>query len=306
VIYAQGYLLYFPESAEAYRLLGDARTREGNLELALNAYSRAIETATVESVTESALISRAALYRQQNRPRLAVRDLTAAIAIADRPSTRALRMNAAYAARNYAFAAEDAQALLGTGAVSDGEALLMQARVQIDRADDGETQAYSEALNLLNNAADLPEPLVPVAEEYRARALYALGSYSDALNAINRALVLETGSRHYLRGLIFEGLQQFDQAIAEFNWVLTWSAVYPYPFAEDARIGITRVQETIAELNRQATATSRGATQAAIDLTETRSAATTATAEAATQAAAATATARALPTPTRTPIPGGS
>jgi len=305
VIQSQAYLFFFPDSAEAYKLLGDARTREGNLELALDAYTRAIDGQQSASVTEAALIARAQLYSQQNRPRFAVRDLTAAIDLDDKPTTRALRMQAAYEAKNYAIAGADAESLLGSGVLTDDETELMQARVLIDRADESDTDAYTQALTLLANVGDeLPAALIPTANEYRARVLYGLGQYDDALNAVNLALSVETGGRHYLRGLIFEALSDFDGAIAEFNWVLTWSQVYPYPFTEDARTGIDRVQATIAELNRQATATSRSATQSAIGATATRSAQGTATVQAATESAGATATFRALPTPT--PTPSGS
>ena len=83
---------------------------------------------------------------------------------------------------------------------------------------------------------NLNNDLRPIAAEYSARANLGLDLYQDALNQIEDALEGgETGSRHYLRGQILEELDQTDEAIREYEWVITWGEIYPYPFLPDVR-----------------------------------------------------------------------
>lgn len=311
VIRSQGYISFVVDVAgqsgiEAFRLLGQARLAEGNPELALDAYSRVLDAdvpldAEVGAELADVLVARAALYSQQNRPALALADLNRAIDASDQLTTRALRMYAAYAAGAFDTAREDAEALLGSGVVTNSEARLVLARVLVDEAAvSGDEDAYDEALSLLANTSrnDLPDGLGPVADEYEARAHLALGELAEALDAIERALdAVETGSRHYLRGIIHQEREDYVDAMIDFEWVLTWDQVYGYPFAEDARERLEDVQTTVARLEAQATATAQSATESAA-----------ATSQAATESAAATAEeATAIffqtqsPTPTRTP-----
>jgi hypothetical protein len=141
--------------------------------------------------------------------------------------------------------------------------------------------------------------MIPIANEYRARAHFALGNLGDALNAVNNALAVETGSRYYLRGQIYEAREEFDNAIADYEWVTRWSRVFPYPFADDAAEGIGRINDEIARRIAAATATSVAATQAVIEGTATAAAQFTATAGTATAEFYLTNS----PTPTRTPTP---
>lgn len=233
VLYAQAYLFYFPGSVDGYRLLGDARVKEGNTDLALEAYSQALTGGDNADV----LVSRAALYTSQRRYDLARDDLTKALTLKDDPQIRAQRMLAAFSAGNTATASSDAEALLGTGVLPDSQIKLLQARILIDDARQGDTADSETALNMLTDLGeDLPTALQSVADEYRARALYNLGTYDQALTLINGALaVTETGSRHYLRGLILEAQGDTDGALREYDWVASLSEIYPYPFLPDVR-----------------------------------------------------------------------
>ncbi|MBZ0285553.1 MAG: tetratricopeptide repeat protein [Anaerolineae bacterium] len=233
VLYAQTYLFYYPGSAQGYKLLGDARVLEGNDDLALEAYNQALTGGDNAEV----LIARANLFTQERRYEQAREDLTRAFNLTDDPAVQALRMQAAYSAGNYSTAQSDAEDLLGTGVIDDSQIQLLQARILIDQARSSNQADFEEALNLLTNVGnDLPDDLLPIADEYRARAQYNLESYDRALEAINEALAAaETGSRHYLRGLILEAQGETEAARREYDWVLTLGQIYPYSFLPDAR-----------------------------------------------------------------------
>ncbi len=235
VIYAQNYLFFYPGSAEGYKLLGDARLAEGNTDLALTAYNQALAAEAVTPATVGALVARAALYRQQGRSSQARDDLSRAFTLSSDPEIRALRMQAAYNAGNYSVALEDADALTGAGVLSDQQLQFLRARILIDQADSPED--YTQARERLDAiGTGLPASLLPLASEYRARALYNLGDYTGALQSVDGALnAVETGSRHFLRGQILEGLNRPDEALREYEWVLTWGEIYPYPFLPQAR-----------------------------------------------------------------------
>ncbi|MBI5669651.1 MAG: tetratricopeptide repeat protein [Chloroflexi bacterium] len=244
VLLAQRYLFYYPGSVEGYTLLGEARVREGNFDLALEAYNQALAGGEDNPFTAEVLVARAQLYEQRRRYDLARDDYTRAYTLTDDLTLRARRMLAAYNAGNIRVAEEDARALLGAGVIPDAEIQLLQARILIDQAREGETAEFEQALNLLETASgSLSADLRPVADEYRARAQYNLGSYDDALRAINNALSAgETGSRHYLRGLILEAQGKDDLAARDYDWVMTWGTVYPYPFLPDARQRLQAIQ----------------------------------------------------------------
>ncbi len=233
VIYAQNYLFFYPGSVAGYKLLGDARVAEVNIDLALTAYDQALAAEDMTDATVDTLLARAELYDRQGRYTLARSDLTRAFNLTDNPAIQARRMQVAYSAGNYATALEDADALTGTGVIDDSQIQLIRARILIDEATG--TNDYTQALDLLNNV-NLPLDQQPIVDEYRARAQANLNDFNGALNSIDAALAGgETGSRRYLRGTILEGLQLDTEALREYEWVLTWSQIYPYPFLPDAQ-----------------------------------------------------------------------
>lgn len=277
VIYSEEFLFYLRNSAEAYRQLGNAREAEGNADLALSVYDLALQTGASGAVLADIYLSRAQLYINEGRFNSALSDLTRSLELRDDITVRVDRMRMAYAAGDYDTVDSDATILLGSGAVSDSEVNLYLARVLIDRADGTNTDTYSTALGLLNRVGgDIPSQLIPVADEYRARAHLALGNLSDALTTVNRAInVLQTGSRRYLRGLIFDAQNNTNAALAEYYWLVTWDEVFDYPFMEDV---LNRIQ-VIQTARIEATATAQTATQTVLDATATISADRTATAE---------------------------
>lgn len=233
VIYAQNYLYFYPGSAAGYKLLGDARVAEGNPDLALAAYNQALAAEAVTPATVDTLLARAKLYSQQGHYEQARNDLNRAYTLTTNPEIRVQRMEAAYLAGNYATVLEDAEALLGSGAVSDHEIQMLRARVLVDQAEDDAD--YTEALSLLNQVSATGD-MAAIADEYRARAQYALGDYNSALSSVEAALGRdETGSRRFLRGEILEGLNRDAEALRDYEWVLAWGEIYPYPFLPEAR-----------------------------------------------------------------------
>lgn len=277
VIYSQEFLFYRQNSAEAFRQLGNAREAEGNPDLALSVYDLALQTGATGDVLADIYLSRAQLYINEGRFSAALSDLTRALELRDDITVRVTRMRVAYAAGDYDTVEADAAILLGSGAVTDSEVNLYVARVLIDRADVADTDTYRTALGLLNRVGnDIPASLIPVADEYRARAHLALGNLNDALTTINRALnALQTGSRRYLRGLIYDARGDKNAALEEYYWLVTWDEVFDYPFIDDV---LRRIQ-AILDARAQATATAQTATQTVLDATVTTSVERTLTAE---------------------------
>lgn len=241
VIYAQNYLFFYPGSAEGYKLLGDARVAEGNVDLALAAYDQALAAEGQTSATVGALVARAQLAMQQQRYDQARNDLSRAYNFSDDPQIQALRMQAAYLGGSFGVALDDADSLLGSGVLPDSEIQLLKARILIDGGADG----AAEALTLLDAAGgSLSTELQPVASEYRARALFFSGQFQQALTAVDAALLAgETGSRRFLRGQILEALDQPEAAVREYEWVVAWSEIYPFPFLPDARSRLAALTE---------------------------------------------------------------
>ncbi|MCA9904174.1 MAG: hypothetical protein KC547_09970 [Anaerolineae bacterium] len=72
------------------------------------------------------------------------------------------------------------------------------------------------------------------ADEYLARAYFLRDEYRDALTAIDAAIEGgDTAIRHYVRGLILEAQGERNEAVREYEWVLTWSTLYSFPQRAD-------------------------------------------------------------------------
>lgn len=233
VLYSQAYLYYYPGSVDGYISLAQARMAEGKKDLALQAFSQALTGGDNADV----LMARAQLYLTRNDYKLAQADLSKAYTLTKDDKIRAQRMEAAYEAGDTSTAQRDAEALLGTNVVPDAQIKLIQARVLIDKAKTSDKKAYQDASDLLKDAVgEIPANLRPIALEYQAKAGYALGQYDDALKAIEGALAQgETGTRHYIHGLILEAQGKRDAAIREYDWLVTWSTIYDYPFIKDVQ-----------------------------------------------------------------------
>nr|MBA3873828.1 tetratricopeptide repeat protein [Anaerolineae bacterium] len=234
VLYSQAYLYYYPGSASGYISLGQARMAEGKKDLALQAFSQALTGGDNADV----LTARAQLYSSNGQYKLAQADLSKVFALTNDDKVRAQRMEAAFSAGDRDTAESDAEALLGTNIVPDAEIKLMQARILIDKAKPTDKTAYQSAADLLAEVTggDIPTELRPIANEYLAKADYVVGQYDEALKAIEAALAQgDTGTRHYIHGMILEAQGKKDLAVREYDWVVTWSTVYSYPFIDDVQ-----------------------------------------------------------------------
>jgi tetratricopeptide (TPR) repeat protein len=254
VIYAQQYLFYYPGSVKGFKLLGDARFAEGNTDLAIEAYTRALGGDSSDPAYYEVLIGLGRLLDAQRRYADALGVYDQVVQLNDDPQWQVLRMRAAFNAGNFGIAEDIADDLLGTGFASDAELNLLKARVLLARARGGDRAAAAEALTLLDRAVanGLTAEQQPFAQEARARAEFRLENYDAALTAINAALDSgESGSRYLLRAQILQAQGQYADALRDYNWVLTWDSIYQYPFADEARDGI---EETL-EQQRAAEAT---------------------------------------------------
>ena len=240
VLYSQAYLYYYPGSVDGYIQLAQARIAEGKNDLALQAFSQALTGGDNSDV----LLARADLYLSKNQYKLAQADLTKAFDLNKDDKVRAKRMEAAFAAGDSSTAQDDAEALLGTNVVPDAQIKLMQARILIDKAKSSDKKAYQDAADLLTDVVgNVPTELQPIALEYQAKAAYALAQYDEAQKAIEGALSRgETGTRHYIYGLVLEAQGKKDAAIREYDWVVTWSTVYEYPFIKDVQTRLDKLK----------------------------------------------------------------
>ena len=242
VIFAEQYLFYYPGRVEGFKLLADARLAEGKTDLALNEYARALLGDESEPAYIEVLQGRASIYLSQRRYAQAVADLTEALRLSDEdPAVRVQRMQAAYPSGNYSVAQSDAAALSGDSSIPASELDLLRARILVDQDRDPE-----QALTLLEGAISqgLPSSSQPIANEYLAWALYRLERYDDALERINQSLnASETGSGRYLRAQILEArgnaaeepdLDDLRAALLDYEFILTWSRVFPYDYADEA------------------------------------------------------------------------
>lgn len=245
VLYAQQYLLYYPGSLQGLYLLGQAREAESKFDLALNAYSRAVagdvtnETYTSDPFFLDNLLARATLLTQQGQRDLASEDFSLALQIAgDNPAIRARRLAASFAADDYEAVLLDAEELIGARGVNQSDVFYYQGLALIEqaRAGNGANDNYDRAIESLNRALDvgLASALRPIAQENLAFANLEARNYDDALVAINNALDNNfTADRLYLRGQILDGQGSLDEALIDYEFLVTWGQYFNFPFYEE-------------------------------------------------------------------------
>lgn len=232
-----GYQLVYPESLLAYKLEGDAYRLEGKADQALLAYNIALQGNEDNPDYLIVLEARGDLYVEQRRFNLAQESYTEYLDIRQSDEIQAKRMLAAYNNGDYEVALDDARDLDGTRVVSSGDLALIQGQILVDTA--VSLADYSDALGQLTDAVitfGVSEEERAIAEEYLARANFELQNYDQALLNIDRALIAgETGSRHYLKGQILEAQEDYDGARDEYEFIISWGQIFPYPFFEESQ-----------------------------------------------------------------------
>ncbi len=241
VLHLQSYLFIYPGSIEGWAVLGDARRLEGNLDLAIAAYSRAVNTEEKLPIQIPSYLARADQYLQRNLYTLAQADYAAILAIdEDSLPAREGRARAAFLAGRYGEALEDLEVLIEQ--LPDRHDLqLLRAQALVDGANPAHEETYTEALdsalNILSGSfpATLDGSSRAQAYEYRSRILFTREFYRDALRDIDLALAEEeSGSRHFWRGRIEQEQGNLENAQREFEWVRLWGSIYSYPFLPEA------------------------------------------------------------------------
>lgn len=235
--YLDGYQLFYPESLLAYKLEGDAYRREGKADQALLAYNIALQDNEDNPDYFIVLEARGDLYFEQRRFSLAQESYTEYLDTRKLNRVRSKRMLAAYNAGDYTVALDDAEKLENTEVVSNGDLALLHGQILVDTAQT--TADYNDALQQLNHAVStlgVSEEGRSIADEYLARTHFALEDYEQARLSINRALATgETGSRHYLKGQILQKQDDYEAARNEYEFIIAWGQIFPYPFLEDSQ-----------------------------------------------------------------------
>lgn len=315
------YRLYFPEDPRALRLLGDARIAEGNPDQALSSYAAALDADLRDDGqpgTESAeiLADRAQLYLAEGEFAAALADLNTAVEILpERADLQAQRMNAAFAAGEFELALADSEALFGSGALTNDEVKLIEARSVLALTINAEPDERRAALQRADDALDfvggnLPSSLRAEAGVTRASVLLERGFAVEAAEAATEALALVNSPElRLIRGRAYEERSQIDLAARDYQRVLDETIDTDENLAFEARAGLERVAvaSTATATAVTATAIQNRTETAEARMTATEQGRMTATANAAATDDAATVTAEAeftatpSPSPTRTP-----
>jgi tetratricopeptide (TPR) repeat protein len=315
------YRLYYPEDPRALRLLGDARIAEGNPDQALSSYAAALDADVRDDGqpgTESAeiLADRAELYLAEGEFAAALADLNTALSILpERQDLQAERMNAAFAAGEFELALADSEALFGSGALTNDEVKLIEARSVLAMTINAEPDERRAALQRADDALDfvgvnLPTGLRAAAGVTRASVLLERGFPIEAAEAATEALTLVNSPElRLIRGRAYEQRDQIDLAARDYQRVLDETIDTDENLAYEARAGLERVAvaSTATATAVTATAIQNRTETAEARMTATEAGRMTATANAAATDAAGTATTEAgftatpSPSPTRTP-----
>lgn len=261
-LYAQTYLYYHPLVVEGWTMLGDARMMEGNVNLALEAYTQAITVGenTAEPRAVNAYLGRADIYEQRGQMAQALADVVAAAEATDNPDLRRRQMYLAFEAGNYADARQLASDLEESGAVTPGEAALIQARALLALRDDPTEGDYAEAARLINAGfASIPAEVRPLANTVRAQAYLGRGDPATARTHITAALNSggETALRRLVQGQVEEAQGNYTEAILAYERVLVLNRLEGVPdnIVSDAELGIDRATNSLEQQRADATAT---------------------------------------------------
>jgi tetratricopeptide (TPR) repeat protein len=312
-------LQYYAGDPEGYMYLAKARIGEKNYEMAETALTRIVEAKdglpdSTQPLVREAYLLRGTIRYDQGRFEESQADLQW-YATSGQTEPQVLERLAEIALKvgDYSAALDQAYQLV-TLQPDNPTYVLLQARLLVEICT-FYPQISCEYRDMLRALSDqFVTGLTSPAEQAEAYSYRAQARYQDAeqrgsslsdserqlalqlsLTDVSQALsVRESSVDHYYRGLILEASDQPVRALDEYQWLLYWSNVYPYPFrnnAFDQRVAavISQLQELAAS---ESTATPYPTLTPAVTQTPTR-----------TPTAGPTGTATRTPTPTITPTP---
>ena len=243
VLAAKAFLFYYPNETLAWVMLGQAREGEENYADAVTAFSQAVVVDQKSPEAQTAFQERGKMYLTENRYQDAYDDFDKALSIQDTPDARRGRLEAALALKNYSAASEDATVLLKANP-TDSSLILTQTELllRLQKFDDASALLTDQFINSLNANDKARAQLYHGVARYQSTVANAnLSSvqqgnfYQAAFTDLTESLVItDTGMGHYYRGLSLQALQQPQEAIPDYEWVVYWNQVYNYDFGADA------------------------------------------------------------------------
>jgi tetratricopeptide (TPR) repeat protein len=258
-IYAQTYLFYHPLEVDGWVMLGEIRLGEGNPQLALQAFSRAIVIGenTPQDVPVQAYIDRADYYESQGQFALALADMTVAADTTEDPALRIRQMELAYQIGNYDTARQLLEMLRESDEIRGTVADYMEARLLASQSAITNDDFLDIARLIDNSIGSLDRQEQPFANALRARAYYETGDPNTALAHINSALnAVPDPSWYFLRAQIYEAQGNFTAAILEYERVRALLPLIPAPdgLREQIDSSIRRNENNILAAEATATA----------------------------------------------------
>jgi tetratricopeptide (TPR) repeat protein len=247
VLATQEFLLYYPGAVEGWVYLGEAREGEGNISAAIDAYTQAVAGNTNTLPEQQAYLRRGLLLLGEQRFEEARSDFDSALAIRETREAYELRLEAALQLGEYTDALNDVEVLL-EAAPDDLGLQVRQLEVLVAaRVDQGIDQ--NEFVNTARFIVDdsfidvLQGESRAIAQLYRGMLRYYENDFNSALSDLNAAVeTLDSAAAHFYRGQALFELQQYDEALRDFEWVVYWSGTYRYEFTEDAESRIETIR----------------------------------------------------------------
>ncbi|MEM6528499.1 MAG: hypothetical protein AAF653_09400, partial [Chloroflexota bacterium] len=202
--------------------------------LALEAYTQAIVVGenTDQPLAIDAYVARGTIYEARGQVALALADIAAAAEATDDPELRVRQLDLLVRAGEL----DTARTLVNrlreeNDEVPRGAIDLAEARV-IMGGDDPTDGDYQQAIDLISgNSGTIPADLQPLANLLRAEAHAELGNADNALNFAEQALATggETARVRLVMGRAYIGLEEYAQAVAEFERALTLAEITVVP-----------------------------------------------------------------------------
>lgn len=258
-VYAQGYAFYYPLLPRAWELLAQARLKEGDPAKAMEAYTRAIEIAEAEPNVPTpieAYLARAERYETRGQFAQAAADIGIVANATGDDELRVRQLYLSLSAEDYDLAQELTANLAEDGIIQQGFANYVEARALAATATDEApltTDQFEQIATLLDvGVSQIPERYRADAHLLRAIAyLETDGDTNNALNFVDSSLSSQENIfARLVRGQALEALERYEDALKEYEQVITWSQLLPaaeQQHISEASAGITRVQTLLAE-----------------------------------------------------------